>query len=1014
MKALHFLPITLLSIISCMSIIACSNDDSNKKNDEVITITPLGNSQRYFDNGLTFASQSGSENIEFTCNGDWNVSVANTIGGETWCTVTPANGKAGEGGFTVNVVENKGYDDRNVTLTLTVGTIKTTIVVTQKQKDAILLTANKFELDNKGGKINLEVKTNINYTVTINETDKKWIKQVGSNTRALSSSTLTFDISPNEEYEKREGVIYITNGELTETVHVYQASGGVVMLTKNEYFISDKEQTIAVDIKSNFNFEVKMPNVDWISIAPSTKSMSSHTLYYIISPNEEYDSRESEIIFYDKNNIKLADTLKVIQAQKDAIIISKKEYEVNSKESTIEFEVNSNIDFNVSIPSAASKWIENITTTQTRGLTSHKVYLKINENTSTYERSAKVAIKHTQSNVADTVFVCQLGVPRLYPSGGTRYQTYPKGGEVSVTLQTNTNYTVEILGDAKEWITQPHTRGLRNDILSFFISENNGDKRTGEIKIISENEETEAIITIEQDSYIHEGNISIYGNRDLQEIGERGYRQINGNLDIWCYSDDKENMITSLEVLSSITQINGHLELNNCDIENFNGLNQLIRIQGNFVIESLNNFNRIESFKGLENLEEIGGDFIMKDRLPSTRESSGSHNYSNFSQLRNFKGLENLKKIGGNFQLKGLGYCLYDRSHYYYTSFNELESFEGLERLTTIGGNFSISSEGNDKYISFKKLSSFNNLTNLTSIGGNFHIYAPDYEIAQLNTIELPTLKQINGYIYISNGFYMGNRNRMNLVLENLDKLGGFECKSYTILNAPKLKRIDGKLYIGVAASRVGSINAQEILNGLSAITYVGKDLRIDCSGIESFEPLGNLEFVGGDLIFDISSSEKNNLQSFTGFESLTTIGGRLIWGTGVSSAGSVITYTSFSNIQSFQGFNNLSSIGGFRMSINYGDFSKFTSFAGLENLRQIKGDFTIEIKDSFWGLSDISALTNLETVEGSEFKIKGCYKLKDFTPLKQALTSYQGTFSTYSNGYNPTKAQILNGEGKQ
>ena len=48
---------------------------------------------------------------------------ANTIGGETWCTVTPANGKAGEGGFTVNIVENKGYDDRNVTITLTVGDV---------------------------------------------------------------------------------------------------------------------------------------------------------------------------------------------------------------------------------------------------------------------------------------------------------------------------------------------------------------------------------------------------------------------------------------------------------------------------------------------------------------------------------------------------------------------------------------------------------------------------------------------------------------------------------------------------------------------------------------------------------------------------------------------------------------------------------------------------------------------------------------------------------------------------
>ena len=1007
MKALHFLSITLLSIISCMSIIACSNDDSDKKNDEVVTITPLGNSQRYFDNGLTFTSQSGSENIEFTCNGDWNVSVANTIGGETWCTVTPANGKAGEGGFTVNVVENKGYDDRNVTLTLTVGNIKKTIVVTQKQKEAILLTANRFELDNKGGKINLEVKTNINYTVTINETDKKWIKQIGSNTRALSSSTLTFDISPNEEYEKREGVIYITNGELTETVHVYQASGGVVMLTKNEYFISDKEQTIAVDIKSNFNFEVKMPNVDWISIAPATKSMSSHTLYYIISPNEEYDSRESEIIFYDKSNVKLADTLKIIQAQKDAIIISKKEYEVNSKENTIEFEVNSNIDFNVSIPSAASKWIENITTTQTRGLTSHKVYLKINENTSTYERSAKVAIKHTQSNVADTVFISQLGVPSLSPSSKT-YQTYPKGGELSVALTTNTNYTVEILGDAKEWIALPQTRSssFRTDYLNLHIAENTGEARIGEVKVSSEGGETELTITVKQDSYIHEGNIYIGNNQSLQKIGEIGYKQINGNLEITSYGD-----ITSLDVLSSITQINGNVEIRNCDITNFNGLNQLKKIQGNLEITAYNSFNNIQSFSGLERLEEIGGNFKIGDEKPLKEENRTSNSFSN---LENFKGLENLRKIGGNFELIGNSSGKNYYGSYYLNSFNELKSFEGLERLATIGGNFRISSEGNDKYMTFKKLSSLSNLTNLTNIGGNFEIYAPNYAIAQLKTIELPALKQINGYLY------MRNNNQMNLIFENLEVLGSFNCWYFTTINIPKLQKINKDLYIGIGKDIRGLDftyygSEQTILDCFSTIRYVGGNLQINCSGIETFKPLKNLEFVGNNLYFDIGSDDSSMLQSFEGFDKLVTIGGSLIWGTGwTSNPYPTLVKNNFSNIQSFQGFNNLSSIGGFRMSINYGDFSKFTSFAGLENLRQIKGDFTIEVEDSFWGLSDISALTNLETVEGSEFKIKGCYKLKDFTPLKQALTSYQGTFSTYSNGYNPTKSQILNGEGKQ
>ena len=111
----------------------------------------MGNSQRYFDNGLTFTSQSGSENIEFTCNGDWNVSVANTIGGETWCTVTPANGKAGEGEVTVNVVENKEY-----------------------------------EVNSKENTIEFEVNSNIDFNVSIPSAASKWIKNI--------TTTQTFEI----------------------------------------------------------------------------------------------------------------------------------------------------------------------------------------------------------------------------------------------------------------------------------------------------------------------------------------------------------------------------------------------------------------------------------------------------------------------------------------------------------------------------------------------------------------------------------------------------------------------------------------------------------------------------------------------------------------------------------------------------------------------------------------------------------------------------------------------------
>lgn len=1009
MKTLNLLKITLLSVISCISIIACSDDNGYNKNDENITITPLGNSQEYFDNGLTFTSQSGSENIEFKCNGDWHVSVSNTIGGDTWCTITPMSGKAGESMFTVNVTENSGFDDRNVTITLMAGNVKQTIVVTQKQKDAILLTANKFELNNKGGKIKLEVRANIDYTVTINETAKKWIRQIDSNTKALSNSTLMFDISPNEEYEKREGMIYITSGDLTEIVHVYQASGGVILLTKNEYFISNKEQTIAVDIKSNFDFGVKMPDVNWISVAPSTKSMSSHTLYYTISSNEEYDSRESEIIFYDKNNTQFADTLRIVQAQKDAIIISKKDYEVNSKENIIEVEVNSNVDFKVSIPSVANKWIEEISVApQLQALTPHKIYLKINENTSKNERSAKVIVKHTQNNVADTVSICQAGIPSLSPNQDI-YQAYPKGGELSVALTTNVNYTVEVLGKAKEWITIPQTKStdFRTDSLILYINENIGEARTGEVKIISENGEAEVTFTVQQDSYIHEGDISINNNQSLQKIGEIGYKQINGDLSIRDYDAD----ITSLDVLSSIRQVNGNVSIYNCrHLVNFNGLNNLKKIQGNLVIEAYNGFNNIQSFNGLESLEEIGGNFEIASSFPG----NGSGTFKCFSSLKNFKGLESLQKVGGTFRLKGVGTTNDYFNHYNINSFNELESFEGLEKLTSIGRDFIVTSLGDDRNATFQKLSSFSNLISLVSIGGNFEITARYRAITSLKIIELPALKQINGFLRLRND------NSMNLILKNLETLGTFDCLYLTSIDCPNLKKINNNLYIGLghnySANWENYGSNQKILDGFSAVNYIGGDLKIYCNKIESFTPMSNLEFVGGDLIFLISEEEETKLQSFKGFENLTTIGGELVWATGLSTAGSSTTKNNFSNIQSFQGFNNLSSVGGFRLSIYYGDFLQFTSFKGLESLKNIKGDFVIEVETSYssWGLSDISALTNLETVEGDQFNIKGCYMLKDFTPLKQVLTLYQGSFSTKKNGYNPTQQQIINGEGKQ
>ena len=290
MKTLKLMGMALLAACLNVGLTACSDENKDAPEPEDAFINESG-SNNYFTNGMNFTSVASELTFAFDTNMDWNISVANTANGTPWCYASTASGGAGHYEVVVKVDENTSYDDRNVTLTIQAGMAKKTIIVTQKQKDAILLTSNKFEVDKAGGKINVEVKSNINYTVEIAETDKNWIKKSSTDTRALSTNTLTFEISPSEEYDKREGEIYVKSGEMIETVHVYQTGGGTILLTKNEYPVSDKGETIAVELKSNCEFEVKMrASVLASSVFPLPVGPRSRMLLFSISTSSSFFS----------------------------------------------------------------------------------------------------------------------------------------------------------------------------------------------------------------------------------------------------------------------------------------------------------------------------------------------------------------------------------------------------------------------------------------------------------------------------------------------------------------------------------------------------------------------------------------------------------------------------------------------------------------------------------------------------------------------------------------------------
>lgn len=350
-------------------------------------------------NGVAFDATAGEKSVSFSANKDWTLSVATPANGTVWCTPSATSGAKGDATVKFTVKENADYDDRSVSVTIKAGTASKTFTVTQKNAEAFLVTSTKFEVPQEGGTIEVEVKANIDYQMEISEVAKDWITE--SSSRALTTFKHKLDIAMNENTEKREGEITFKSGDKVEVVKIYQTGGAIILLSQNEYIVNAAGETISVEIKSNIDYGVQMPDVDWISNEASSRAMSSHKLKYIVEPNEGYDNRSAEIIFYDKNS-SLKDTLKVIQTQKDAIILAKSEYTVDSKANQLDFTLNTNVDYKVE---ASVDWIKQ--TSESRALKEEKLSFIIDENTSEETREGIITI--SSENVSQTVKVIQKG-----------------------------------------------------------------------------------------------------------------------------------------------------------------------------------------------------------------------------------------------------------------------------------------------------------------------------------------------------------------------------------------------------------------------------------------------------------------------------------------------------------------------------------------------------------------------------------------------------------------------------
>lgn len=420
---------SLLRMSMCLLVLICMLVGCTSESDP--EFTPENGSISYFSKSLDFTSDGGSATVTFTSNKDWTITPSTSGGDVSWCTVSPSSGKAGTNTVTIKTTSNTSYDDRNATLIFKVQDLLTNLVVTQKQKDALTITTAKYEVGTEGGTINVEVKANIDFQIEIPAECSNWIHQTTS--RALTSSNISFTIDKSEEYDKREGEILVKSGISEEKLKVYQAGGGILLLSQNEYNVSSEGEEIVVEISSNFEYDVVTPEVDWITPI-TTRGLSSHTLYYKIAPNETYDNRETEIIFRDANS-DLSNSLKIIQSQKDAIILSQKDYEFGAEGGSFEVDIASNIEYSIQID------VDWITKVETKALSTNTVSFTVseipNELTS---RDGYITISNEKMGISEEIYVRQTNPFYLT----SEKEEVMEGDSIQLTLINNVdNINVE-------------------------------------------------------------------------------------------------------------------------------------------------------------------------------------------------------------------------------------------------------------------------------------------------------------------------------------------------------------------------------------------------------------------------------------------------------------------------------------------------------------------------------------------------------------------------------------------
>lgn len=341
---------------------------------------------------LVLSCEEGIIPVAFNVNVDWKAEIKEAEA-QQWCGISPSKGgKPGDNVLNVICIENKGTDNRTATVVIKAMDAVHELVITQLQKDVLVLTAKKdYDIAYQGDTLKFNVSHNLDLKI---RSDVDWIKEV--KTKGLVEEAHTFIVEPNAG-EARTGKITFTADPFEEVITVNQAAWVL------EFAIDPAEGKAfepeggehKVKVASNVEYTVTMESNNWLTM---TRNGDEYTFKAVA--NEGLVARDVDVRFAPKSakHISAAKVVNISQKGKGAKL------DVTPLEHTFTYFAQ---EFTVTVDATIDYEIVYVNPDDEQWLTyavSENVYtFSATENTDLNQRVAQVTFVPTKAAYSDMV-----------------------------------------------------------------------------------------------------------------------------------------------------------------------------------------------------------------------------------------------------------------------------------------------------------------------------------------------------------------------------------------------------------------------------------------------------------------------------------------------------------------------------------------------------------------------------------------------------------------------------------